>query len=711
MPFESAEWIGGGNVFRHTFTAPGGGRLQLRISALGLFFAELNGRRLSDELLVPVQSNYRKIVYFLEYDLNAFLRSGENELLVYVGEGFYAQSRVLGAYGWAEKPYGPRKLIAELLCDGRTFATTSSVWLCTEGPWIADNVYAGEEYDARREIGAETIWKNAVPTDSPGGIPCLQPIPGERTTRRLAPVGILSGGEGRWLFDFGENIAGRTVLKLSAPRGTEIVLRYAEELDEDGKIDFSSTGEFATGCIPTDRYICRGNGPECWGAMFGYRGFRYVEVSGWSGEAPPPDFLTAEEIHTFLRETGTFSSDDPLLDRIWRMACRTLDGNLHGLPTDCPIREKCGWLGDAQVIACWSDFRYDMREFWRKYCRDIETSVEGGAIPMVAPGSRACGEATVEWAVAIVEIPYLNYCFYGDTAILERNYPLMQSLLERLDRLSHGGLIDQGLGDFCPPGCIYPHNTPVTMTSSVYHLHAVRLTERIAGILGRTDDQNACRQRAAGIAAAISGEFYRPEQRSFGSQTADVLALYFGLAPDPAAVAATLHTELLERHGHFTTGIFGFKYLFEALCNAGYPDDVLTVLHARGYPGILELIRQGATTFWETWEKYPIDSSTRARSRNHPMKTGFAAFYFRNLGGLRIGPRFGAAAELDYEPVVPRKLGRCRVSFRSIHGEIVSEWQRTERGVLLELTLPEKVKASWKQNASTRDAELRIRRS
>ncbi len=703
MLFENARWIGGGRMLRRRFSVPEVDReSKLCISGLGCFVAFLNGTRVGADELVPAQSNYETLVYYLEYDLAPYLRDGENELLVLLGEGFYAQSMVLGKYGWADAPYGERRMIAEipgvLVSDG--------MWECADGPFLSDNVYAGEVYDARAVPG----WRPATLLPAPCGELRLQPITGECVVRTWDAVSVAPGGDGRWIFDFGENISGRGRLRLSAPAGTRVSMRYAEELDEDGNIDFESTGYFATGHIPTDVYCCSGNGVEDWAPSFGYRGFRYIDLGGFPGE-PAVGTVRAEEIRSRLEETGMFECSDPLVNRIFRMSARTLSGNLHSLPTDCPVREKCGWLGDAQVIAYWSCFRYGMEQFWQKFSSDISTSAGDGLPPMVAPGSRRCGEgATPAWGIACIVIPHVNYCFYGDAETLRENYALMKRYLRYLEEKSKDGIVEFGLGDWCPPGSIRPGNSvPVPLTSTAMFYQAADLLARIARILGEDDDAREFLALAGTVREAFIRRFYLAEKQTYGSQTGNVLALEFGLFPEGAGegIARSLHQELSSRRGHFTTGILGLKYLCEVLCRYGYADDALSIFHAPGYPGFRDLIRQDATTLWETWEKYSIDNADRPRSRNHPMQTAFASFFFRNLGGLAIDEGFGGEGVLRYAPSLPAKLDSCRVEYRSRNGTIVSAWNKAG----LELTLPPGLRYEFIPNAGTEGLPLTVRRS
>lgn len=706
--WNNAIWIGGGHVFRKIFHVQDTRHLTLRLSALGVFFAELDGRRLPFDLLVPVQSNYCEEVFYVECRLDDYVHAGQNTLDVYVGEGFYVQSRVQSGFGWNQNvSYGNRKLLAEIFSEQGTIAVSDMSWTCCEGPWLSDNPYAGEIYDSRHELGPGTLWQPVISESAPGGVLRRQPIRGEVCCRRLKVRRIKETSSGTTVLDFGENIAGRCVLKTAGlPSGTVITLRYAEELAEDGSIDFASTGVFATKCIPTDKYICNGKATE-WGCMFSYKGFRYVEVQGYPGSLSSDAFV-AEVMHTALAETAKIRTSHRLLNQIMNMAKRTLEGNLHGFPTDCPDREKCGWLGDAHVIAPWANYVFNLRDFWRTYCGDILTSYQRhGVIPMVSPGERCAGEAWPDWGHAIVEIPYMNYCFYGDRTILEQTYPLMKVYANNVMAGMKKGLVVEGLGDFIPPGSLNSQTVPISLVTSCLFLKALRMMSRIASLLGEKSEAKIFAAHAHTLASRCLTAFYNASEMSFGSQTGDVFGLLLDLVPEPETTAKILHQELALRNWHANCGIFGRKYLCEVLCKTGYADDVVSLLTATGYPSICDLIRQGATTFWESWEKHPVDCP-HPRSRNHPMQTGFACVFFRNLGGLMIDEDFGSRGTLIYSPSVPAGINDWQVVFDSVHGRITSRWIRQGEKISVFLTTPGKIKVKVVRTPSTQQADFQI---
>jgi alpha-L-rhamnosidase len=749
-----ALWIGGNNLVRTDFSlAKSAKSASLRISGLGYFELYVNGIKIGDQVLAPVQTDYDCRIFYLTLDVAAQLRAGSNTIGVMLGEGFFSQSAVCGRHGWAEESYGEKRLRMQLditCTDNKKHRIVSDGrWITASGPVVSDNVYAGEVYDARKEIpgwaepigedfsgyrrssfGTPPTWRHefnvvqarrlyhtflfnragrlpAIPNTNPhmseawspvtllpppGGVMLEQEpeIESCKIIRLIRPVAVTYPDPDTAVFDLGENIAGWARIQVNEPRGTRLELRFAEEVDENGRLDPSSTGVFATHCVQTDVYICRGDtGGETWEPRFTYHGFRFVSLTGWT-HRPELENLTGAVVHTAVATDGEFHSDHQFLNTVYQMSRRTLLGNLHGIPSDCPARERCGWLGDAQVMAEFAICNFDMEKFWRKYMDDIATSTLNGIPTMIAPGRRRCGEATPAWGSTVVQLPWYLHLYYGDTVTLDKHYPLMQRWVTHLESKATDGIVSYGLGDWCPPGTVRPTETPVALTSTAYYYYDAWLLSRIATIIGNHEDTAKYAALAISIKSAFQQRFYQPEHHSFGSQTADAFALFLGLVPDgnEQATADALSRDILEKHnGHFSTGITGLKYLFGELCRYGYEDLAVDTICRPGYPGFSDLIQQGATTLWETWEKNPADEPT-PRSRNHPMQTGFAVWFHQILCGIRPDPAMPAFQHVIIAPCFPAALGYASAWQNTQFGRISCSWQRQKDGLEVKIQIP-----------------------
>jgi alpha-L-rhamnosidase len=322
-------------------------------------------------------------------------------------------------------------------------------------------------------------------------------------------------------------------------------------------------------------------------------------------------------------------------------------------------------------------YNFDMNRFWAKFAADIETSEVQGLPTMVAPGKRSGGAATPDWGTAIVQIPWCLYLYYGDRRALEEHYPSMKRWAGHLQSLARDGIVEEGLGDWCPPGSVAPKETPVALTSTGYYYLDLRIMSEAAGVLGRDEDRAQYGELARQVKQAFNRKFFDAAGTSYGSQTADAWALHLGLVPPghEFAVAASLARDVVEKHhGHFSTGITGSRWLYWALAEYGQGEAALGILRQRTYPSIGDLYERGATTFWETWGEADLDRQYGPRSLNHAMQGGFDAWFYQGLGGIRPDPRAPGFKHFVLRPQMLASLGRARAEYDSVYGKIASAW-------------------------------------
>ncbi len=692
------EWIAGGKNFRREFeleTLPAPGA-RLYICGLGIWYGTLNGRELSDRRMSPAQTDYRERVFYHVIDLDGFLREGKNVLNIQLGEGFFAQSKVCGREAWSVAPYGSERLLYQLefsLPDGRDRKIISSGTedMVFSTPVVDDNPYSGEIYNAGIEPEFLRFAHICTP---PGGKLEADPLPHCRILRRITPQRMFFNGN-KAIYDFGENFTGVAEITLHGqPRGAEIVLRMAEELTADQlELDNSTQGIFATKYDQIDRYICRGNtadgvkggNTEIYAPAFTYRCFRYLELSGWeNGRRPDLADAAGLVIANDIINTSYFRSSDPDLEVFFEMAKRTLLDNCLGVPTDCPIREKCGWLGDAQVEAEFGIYAFEMGAFWNKYIFDIYTNSGDGIPHCIAPGMRRCEEAYPLWGAAIVLLPYYQYLYYGDDRPGRRCWKLMERWMDYLESLEEDGIVYRGLGDWCPPGFVHPVKTPVELTSTAIYYHCADKMVYLAERFGMAEAAERFRQKREFLRDKFTGRFF--QNGSFGSQAADALALEYGLCPEgkTAEVSAALRREVEAENFHHDCGIVGWKMLFSSLSRGGDVETAWKVLKQTTYPSLKDAINRGATTMWETFET----PEQEKRSHCHPMQSGFARFFPRDLGGINPMEEFPGFEKVSIRPVFPAELDAVDCVFHSCRGDIGVKWERKNGEIEFELILP-----------------------
>ena len=688
-------------LFRREFPLkPGVVRARAYVCGLGYCEAYVNGQRCGDAVLDPGQTTYDARAFYVTHDITRLIQPGANAVGFLLGSGFFGQNIGFNAAGLC---YGPPVLIAKIIvdyADGTSeVINTDSSWKAGTGPILFDNVYAGETYDARLEQRGwnqpgfdDASWAAAVPVASPTAQLQAQMIPPIRAIKTLPVQKVIAGQNGRWIFDLGQNIAGWARIQVQAPAGTQLTMKFAETLLPDGRsLDCATTGSLATGVEQTDIYVCRGGGVETWSPRFTYHGFRYVEVAGLP---LPPDnhFLEGVLVHTDAQPQGAFACSDELLNRIYRTSLWTIADNMHSVMEDCPHREKCGWLGDAHATGETTMFNYDMAQFWTKFVDDIGTTLGRGGetywgqkatpgIPCnIAVGRRLCQEARPDWGAAYVLLPWYLYNYYGDTEVFARHWEHLTAWINYVKSLSEDGIVVRGYGDWCPPGGNAKMECPPPLTSTAFFYGTLNIMKNFAGQLGKSAEAAAYAKLADATKSAFNKKFFNPQSGGYGSQTADAVALRFGIFPDGQgrAVARSLRNDLVDQHqGHAFVGIHGGRPLYTQLCENGYAAEAFAAMQQTNFPGYGYMLNGGFTTWPEVSLETVIGESVQPHSLNHPMQSGFAAWFHECIGGIR--PAAPGFKHIELNPHGFAQIAWAKVRHDSLYGAIESDW-RVESG-------------------------------
>ena len=713
----NAQWIkpqrhitGWAPYLRTKFTVSGIHRATLYACGLGCAEYTVNGKTIHDCLLDPPITNYEKTVLYRRFDITEYLHDGGNALSVLLGEGFYSQSRVWGHTGMV---YGDVCLIARLeieLDDGsvKVITTNTEDWTYQYSPITVNNIYAGETYDCRLEIpdhadydSSDCGWGPVITDDTPKGVltPCLMPPVRVVRTLPAKSVHCASGkDDGAWIFDIGENMAGVAEFHLPhSPRGAVYVFRYAENLTENGQLDVRSTGAFATQCIQQDMYICRGDeGGEVYRPRLTYHGYRYVEVTGFHdfsdgyGTVPKASLVTGIQLATAMEQTAQFHTDCKDLEYLNNLMHNTFLSNYHGIPEDCPAREKCGWLGDAQVVCNWGLLNYDSVSAYEKYLHDIRTTREVyGVWQMIAPGKRGCGEASPLWGCAQIIIPYYLYQYCGNKEAVLANFDLMEAWVQHELNASDHLIVRHGLGDWCPPGGEQAERRmPVEHSSTLmFYEICIRMAELCTAL--SIGNGAYYTDLADQIKAAFIGTFYNPQEHSFGYWGTDGCTLMIGLTPDGerGAMLSSLRARMAHDGYAMPTGIYANKYLVPLLFEEGMGDDALRFLFNREHPSFGTMMDDNATSIWEAPDMTDkADPTKGVASYNHPMHGGFLYFTIAQLCGLQ--PAAPGYAAIRFAPCFTAAADHTSCEVSLISGKVTVSIDRCNGGHRCYLTIP-----------------------
>ena len=653
-------WICGGAgceapLFRRSFWMDKTERFQsarLEICGLGYFLFYINGKRISDQELMPAMTDYASVLgcettypvweersahrcRYLSFDLLPYLKAGENVLAVRLGNGWYHQTERIAEGKFI---FGLPKLWFELTltdADGRQeWIESDRQTLWHPGGLLKNNLFLGEVLDLRKEPegwqdpGADLSgWKPAQPVHAPETLLEEQTCPPDRVIRKLYPI-LIGEYDGRKIYDCRENIAGRVVLSCLGKKGECITVRHAEELAADGTLDFESAG--GSDQLQQDHYICDGR-IQTLHPLFCWHGFRYFETEG------PCEVLCAEVIHTDVAVTSSFSCSDPVLNWLYETYIRTQLDNYHGcIPSDCPPRERLGYTGDGQLTAETAMLLLDTKELYRKWYQDILDSqgAETGHIPHTAPFLGG-GGGPGGWGCAVYQVPLAWAKIYGDDSLLVQGYDAILRWFDYMDAHSEKGLVvreEEGgwcLGDWCFPASEEKEQLPEAFINTFYYLHGL---QEMMQISEKMNNKLPIRfaEREKNVKNAFLDAYFDPETGDFceGRAAGNAYGLALGLGDERTKKHLV---EKYEALGRFDTGIFGTSMLLEQLFSIGAGDLAVRLLtNDSEAASFAHMKRNGATTLWERWDG--------RESHNHPMFGACVRLLFTEILGIRMTP-------------------------------------------------------------------------
>lgn len=678
-----------------------------RVRNATLFYAaggyadfSLNGKPASDDVLSPGFTDYDDTVQYTTADLTRALQQGTNHLGAQLGRGFYGMTGG-NVWRWENPPWHDEPVVRARLrieyADGRVQdVITDKQWQIADGPTVFDDLYAGETYDAR--LTTPTSWRAATEAPGPKGVLVNQRQQPIRVTESLPATEITQPAPGVYVVKFPRVLAGWVEYTAQGPAGTTIRAQHGEKLLANGRVNFSNNGGFQSG-FQTDRFILAGTGaPERWAPRFSYKGFQYIEVTGWPGDAPPPlSAFTAKAVHTDVETTGSFTSSSELMNTTHKAVVDTMLNNLHGIPTDTPMFEKNGWTGDAAVGAEMFMLNFDVHELFAKWMRDVHETREPNGRPLViAPSSGDWGVWGIAppWHSAYVLIPEWLNQYGGDRRVLTQLYDGIKKYVDLEFDTSAGGIVNNArLGDWVSPeaspaGGNAPEDLRVSATAYLYTM--LRSAERNAQLLGKTADATQLAERAAIVKTAFNDRFldrangyYRGSGDRGYRQTHNVLAVAFGLVPDAATtqrVVDSIAADVRAKGDTLNTGVLGTKYLLPVLTQHGHADLAHTLATQTKYPSWGYMIENGATSMWEHW-------ALEARSRGHYFLGTVDDWYFHHVGGIQPSLTEGYR-DLTIAPAVTGEMEWARTSTRTPYGTVATDWRNRGRALELRVDVP-----------------------
>lgn len=680
------------------------------VCGLGHYRLNINGATVGDAEFAPVWSEYDKTVYYNVFDVTDLITAGGNAVSVLLGNGMFNVQR-MGRYSKLQTSFGPPQMLLRLeinYADGtRQVIKSGGDWKYSLSPITFNSIYGGESYDARLEQQGcckagfdDSGWRKAVVTEGPKGqltpqtvqpvhimerygIKSWKPIPADSlasasksTKREIHPSAFVA--------DMGQNLAGFPEITVSGKRGQKVTLIVAEKLTRQGACDQRQTGR-----QHYYEYTLKGDGTdETWHPHFSYYGFRYIQVEGAVLEGQPnPDGLPVLKrlnscfIYNSAEEVSSFECSNPLFTDTHRLIERAERSNMQGVLTDCPHREKLGWLEQDHLCGPSLLYNYDMTRYAPKVIRDItDTQKADGMVPTTAPQYISFGnlfDDSPEWGSTLVILPFMYYDQYGDSTLITDNYEPIRRYVDYLTTRADNGIVSHGLGDWYDYGpwrAGFSKNTPVLLVATAHYIFDLQLLVRAARMTGRTADAEKYSALLDKTVESFNREFFKPDSCTYGtgSQTSNALPLYLGLTGgNKQGVLASLVNDIKEHGTRLTTGDVGNRYLFQTLAQNGLNELLYTMLNHYETPGYGFQLRHGATTLTEQWDP------NQGSSLNHFMMGQIDEWLFKTLAGIQNQPGTHGLRHLLIQPTLVGDLQYVKASTHSLYGKISVDCTRT----------------------------------
>ncbi len=695
-------------------------RAYLYCTALGVYEMYINGEKAGKDEMAPGFTDYNKRVQYQTYDVTSLLKKGDNAIGGILGAGWYTGEHAMNlghlrVYG--DNPCLLAQLKIEYKDGTSETMVTDSTWKATaDGPISSTSNFDGETYDARKEL---TGWDKPGYDDSAWGTPSTFSYSGAIAAQKDQPVQVIkeiepvdfweSGSKpGVYIFDLGQNFAGKVRLKIKGEAGQTVTLRHAEVLQPSYGKDpaGAAANDIYVGNLrtadATDIYTLKGEGTEVYVPRFTYHGFRYVEATGLSS-SPSKDTITGLVMTTNTPVTGTFTTSNELVNQLQSNIEWSLRSNFFSVPTDCPQRdERAGWTADAQLFSPTATYLVDAYAFlgdkWMQDMRDAQNS-ETGEIPNIVPDTNLTPGTNewnvkwgrVGWADAVIIVPYVLWQRYGQTDVITENY---QAMMDYIDSVSAAAV------DYIPGDNYYAwgdhlnldDETDKTMLKTTYYAYVTGLMSEMAAAVGEEADSQTMSELSAAVKNAFGQHYVAPDGTiSTGSQTAYALPLATGILDESRRQSAVLNLKfrLANNGGHLSTGFLGTPCLLPALSDNGYLEEAYDLLLLEDYPSWLYPVTVGATTMWERWDSRKEDGSyqtTDMTSFNHYAYGAVGDWMYRNIAGIRAdSPGF---RELTIMPRPGGGLTSAKGTLESVYGLISSEWAETASSFTLSVTVP-----------------------
>ena len=684
-------------------------RAIVHVSGLGHYNLYLNGKRVSKDIFTPVWSDYDRTVYYNTYQVDSLLLSGENAIGITLGNGFY--NAVGNRYRKLWISFGPPTLFLKMhvyYSDGsEDIISSDETWKYSLSPITFNDIYGGEDYDARLEQKGwnkkgfdDRTWKPVVLQEAPKGTLRAQQVTNVRRMKEYSAV-KMTRIDSSYVLDMGQNLSGYPSIKVKGKAGQTVKLTVGELLNEETGL----VSQKQSGGPHTYYYTLKGDGEENWHPEFSYYGYQYIQVDGanilsYSDDKPTVTDIKSHFIYNSVEENGYFQSSNEIFNKAHVLIKNAVKSNMQAVFTDCPHREKLGWLEETHLNGPGLLYNWNLTQMFNKVMQDMEDGQQSnGLIPNIIPEYVVFGDGlevfrdSPEWGGASVIMPWMYYQFYGDKSILSKYYNVMKRYVDYLTSMSANHIVSHGLGDWYDYGehrAGFSKNSPVEVSATAHYFYVTHLFTEIAKLTGNSSDEKKYGSLASEIRNAFNNKFFNKDTKQYGSgsQFCNAVAIFMDLV-EPAnkqAVMNNLKKDIAQRGNRLTTGDVGNRYLFQALALNGENELMYLMNNHYDAPGYGFQIKYGVTTLTEQWDP------RKGASWNHFMMGQIDEWFFRSLAGIE--PATPGFQEFTVQPQPVGDLTWVKAGHKTLYGDIKVEWERKDGKFYLTVLVPVNIRAT-----------------
>lgn len=701
------------HVYRKTFQCENRiTKAKIYICGLGHFEIYINGSKISDNVLEPAWSDYNKTCYYTGYDITKDLQIGINSVLVKLGDGMFHVPG--GRYVYYERSYGKSKFLAKLVIEhmdgSKKIVITDETWKKKKSPIRFCCIYGGEEFDGRLWDNEMLLpsykesedWSVANVVSFPKGNLRGQISEPLKIMEKYRPVNITQVGVDELLYDFGQNFSGWARIQIRTngqQAGHKISMIPGEILGIDHKPDQKVTGQGYSW-----DYILNTEEVQEFAPEFTYTGFRYLLVKGVTlkkeERLPQINQIIGEFIYPALKTSGEFCCSNEIYNKIHRIIKQAILSNTKSYFTDCPHREKLGWLEQTHLIGPSIMYNMDVAALYHKIEQDMsDAQRESGLVPDVCPeyvtGFDKYHKGFVdspEWGSAIIINPWYVYKRYGDSSLFYKYYENMKKYLYYLIDKTHHYVLHHGLGDWLDIGPMTPNsqNTPVPVIATCILFYDLKIMKQIGKILGKMDDVKEFDSLIEKIYEEYNLQFLDDQTGRYGSgsQAAQAMSLMVGLVPEPIKekVIKQLKQDIVKRNYAITAGDVGHPFLVRAMMEYGMDDILNHMTLVTDRPGYGYQVVNGATTLTEEWDG--PEPNRPHGSQNHFMLGSIEEWFYGSLGGIELIRNEAKIDEIIIRPFCGSGIEWVKTWVQHPYGKVEVCWKVMESQMEIQLVIP-----------------------